>query len=273
MLIRRAGVNYVTNSVGRISRGVLLKPFCQHCGKELKAAVRGRPKRFCNDTCRQAGYRDNTGKSSYAGTVRVKTAVPERARLGLPVDPEDKERMELHSLILQVAFKNKCWWPLIEVYHHKYGRGVLDLMSPWVDMHNLPYGASEGFRKLYGQWPNIRVWDRPRCRFRKGWVYLDDWKYLYILAAYRSTPPELAWINPKDRIRVRRSREIHVNLNVHRVVYNPMYGTMELTWQPRDLSPAQQALTESTGGNIDAVDPKPYHPRLDDFDSADADGD
>jgi hypothetical protein len=267
----------VTNSVGRISRGVLSKPFCQHCGKELKTAGRGRPKRFCNDTCRQAGYRDQTGKSSYAGTVRVKTPIPARALAGLPVyplDSSDKADFEIgvrHGRIIQESFREQCRG-IVEVYCPEFGRGILDMFGPFCDMHNLPLGADERLRLLYGPRPNMNVWEKPHCLFRKGWHYLDDWKNLYLLSRHKNLPPWLSWVNPKERIRVRRSREVHINFNVIGAEYDPVYGVYKLTWEPREQSATQQFLTEQTGGNSDAVQPKEFKPNLEHLDSTDAVG-
>jgi len=75
---------FVTNPGGTINRG----GFCKRCGKELPSAKgTGRPRQYCDDTCRQAGHRSKTGKSARAGTQRVKSEIPINARRGLPKTP------------------------------------------------------------------------------------------------------------------------------------------------------------------------------------------
>jgi hypothetical protein len=264
----------VTNS----SVTIIERVHCQHCGKPapLKATKRFR---FCNDTCRQAAYRDRTGKSAYAGTVRAKTPVPVKAELGLPKDDPEWNQHELE--LLRKAFRNACVGGVIEVYHHKYGRGVLDLWRPWYDCQRFPYWfprENRGFARLYGldpQYPNMAVWDQPRCQFQKNkaWRYLE-WRDVWLLDWHGrdcncQLPKSLSWIHADRTRRVRRNRMMQINFSAIGVAPNN-YGTYDLLWSPPDYSATQIALIEQTGGNIDERKPQPRH--MDNLNPPDKDG-
>ena len=265
----------MTNPSVTIYEGV----HCQHCGKPAPPKATKRFQ-FCNDTCRQAAYRERTGKSAYAGTIRAKTPVPVKAEKGLPKDDPEWNRHELD--LLRIAFRNHCRGGVIEVYHHNYGRGVLDVYRPFHDCKSFPSWfpvENRGFARLYGldpQFPNMAVWDRPRCQFqsKKAWHFLE-WRDVWLLDWHGldcrcKLPSTLGWIHKDPTRRIRRSRMVHVNFSKVGVSYDSRYGSMVLTWQPPDPTTVQQVLNESTGGNNDAVYTREIN--LEHFDKADSDG-
>lgn len=262
----------VTKTAGTISRG------CLHCGKGFQPGATLR-KRFCDDTCRQANYRGRTGKSAYAGTVRAKTAIPERAKSGFPKALDDREWLAHESRLLLAAFRARCVGGVIEVYHHKHGRGVLDLLRPFNDCtvnHAGNLWPLSG--KPKGNW---EVWRQARCQFDrpKRWIFLD-WKDIYLLEWHvrdgqHRLPKNLRWVHADPTRRVRRSRNtlIHVDFNRVDVHFDPKKGFV-LTRESPELTGGAAALSELTEHSGEHHDPKqPQTIRLDDHNSPDRNGD
>lgn len=246
----------VTKTAGPISRG------CLHCGKGFQPGATLR-KRFCDGTCRQAYYRNRTGKSAYAGTVRAKTPIPERAKSGFPKSLDDREWLRHESKLLQTAFRAGCVGGVIEVYHPRYKRGVLDLWRPFNDCR---VNRAGNLWPLSGQKGNWEVWNKARCFFNrpKQWLSLD-WKEIYLLGwhvrdSQHRLPKGTRWIHADASKRVRRSRNtlIHVDFNKVDVHFDRKKGFV-LTRESPELSggaAALSALTEHSGEHNDPKQPK-----------------
>lgn len=260
----------MTKTSVTISEGI----HCQHCGKPALPKATKRFK-FCNDTCRQAAYRARTGKSAKAGTFSLKSPIP------LPAERGDCKYfvpgwVEREMRLIKAAFANQCRG-VIEVYHRQHGRGVLDLFRPWVDSNFVP-GTVSTARELYGPshklyaepFPNKRVWDTPRCRFKdRSWQYLS-WKDVWLLDYHPQLPSTLKWIHADPTRRIRRSRTVHVNFNVMGVELDHTTGSYVLIRDLPEQSIVQQVMTEQTGGNNDAIYSREVN--MEHFDKADADG-
>lgn len=251
--------------------------FCQNCGKSAPPKATKRFK-FCSDTCRQAAYRHRTGKSAHAGTIRLKAPIP------LPAERGDCKYfvpgfVEREMTLIKAAFENQCRG-VIEVYHRKYGRGVLDLLRPWSDSQNVP-GTTSTPRQLYGgfwrlfasPYPNSRVWDTPRCRFKnKHWYYLT-WRDIWLLEYHKELPGSLKWIHADPTRRVRKNRTVHIDFNVVGVEWDSGKECFRLVRQEREPSIVQHVmddLTERDGRQHDDVSAQEI--KLDDSDSSDDNG-
>jgi hypothetical protein len=244
--------------------------FCPACGKPAPADATKRWK-YCNDTCRQAAYRTKTGKSAYAGIVKIKTPVPFRAGKGLPKEREDWYR---EIPILETAIGNHCVGGVVEVYHAKYGRGVLDLFRPLNDrVQGNPYPVGNGSPITI----NKAVWKRPRCLFSKPklWRYLD-WQFVYLLKWHPHgcgcpLPKNLRWIHADSNRRIRKTRTIHLDFRNVLLSFDENRQTYVLTKEPA-ANIQRDTLIELTGGNTQHDEKEPKQINLDRFDNPDPDG-
>ncbi len=148
--------NNVTKSSGTNSRG------------------RGRPRKHTDRAAKQQAYRD---RKSNAGT---KPPLPRN--LNLPFE----KRFDL-DLLFAGLFRNK----LVEVWHARYGRGVVDTVRIYTagdtpdDLEVIP---------CRGKLP---------CRFRsksgrRHWEYVP-FEEVWTLAAHDGVPKHLRWIHEKHR--------------------------------------------------------------------------
>lgn len=246
----------VTKTNGTISR----EGFCKACGKALPASTRRRV--FCNDSCRQTAYRHTTGKSAKAGTLRVKTEIPTFAKLGRPKTAADREWFIHEVRLLRQALAARCYGGVIEVYHHKFGRGVLDLFRPFNSYLSLrldrgPLYALSGYPS-----PEL-VWSQARCQFNKPKLWhMLDWREVWLLGWHDkgNMPANLKWVHTDSNRRVRRSRFVRLgNLDVGWDQQNGCYVLFSNPSVGRggnfDLNAVANELTEETGKHHDDQTP------------------
>jgi hypothetical protein len=175
-LVRRS----VTKSGGPTLEG----GYCQSCGKTLGKVTKRR--KFCDDTCRQAGHR-----KSVAGTKPRKPTSP------IP-DPVENHFNQI------IAALNSG---MVEVWHHRHGRGVLNVLDPYWDALSDVRRDSK-FR--------IMRFDKARCRFRETrWIDLP-WNEVHILAHHENRPKHLGWFPTRNWHRrggVRKNRVRHIHMD------------------------------------------------------------
>lgn len=258
----------VTKTAGTIYEGC-----CEYCGKPLPDSTSRR--QFCNDTCRQAKHRSKTGKSARAGTLRLKAEIPPFARKGQPKTAAPKVWLirEVNTVIAAVRQSG-----VIECYHHTYGRGVIDLhrMISQITSQPSPAELREALHGHYRGWDVIceiphGVW---RCLFsrRKKWLNLPA-SEVYLLKFHPLQPPShLEWIHKEDRVRVRirRSREIHLDFNKIGVVAKGD-GTYLLFRELPENTNILSELTEDSGKHHDG-NPKIQIISVEDFNQTDTGG-